>query len=57
MNINMITNLAGMFVGIPEVIQGVTQAIAGDWTHAVVSISTGIGAFVMAYFVGKPTTA
>lgn len=51
--VNQVTNVAGTFIGAPEVVNGVALAVSGDVFGGVLQAVKGVCEFCIAYFVGK----
>lgn len=56
MNANGVTNIAGALAGGPQILLGIAHIQSGDYAEGAAKIAEGIGLFIVAYFVGKPTT-
>jgi len=51
--VNHVTNAAGTFIGLPDVVSGVTTAASGDLVGGILQALKGACEFCIAYFVGK----
>jgi len=51
--VNQVSNIAGTFVGVPEIISGVLMITAGDYLSGSLTATKGIALFVGFYLVGK----